>query len=1078
MKRVDLNPESYSDHKVTNYAEALITFDVILAALILFAIDYFMNTYHIRGIITSLHSVNIAVTVYLLHKRGLGISAVFILAYFLFRYLINDYNLFYILAQAIVFLGIVFLIYKTKAQLDALHSQNTSDIAELMIKENLIRENQKNYLRLFNRVEDGLWLVEKDWKIFYVNSKVHYILGLPTKEIMGKHISSFFAADCTETLEKDILRVLDNSSANIRLKFKPGLNESSIDRYYEVRASTVAWNGKELYFMISHDISDRIQAERQLEISESKFRKAFYNNPAIMSISTLKEGKYLDVNESFLQLCEYSRDEVMGHTSAELNIFHDFDNREYYIDLLKQQGHLDNIEMTVRTKSGDLVNSLLFAEIVEFANEPCLLTVIFDITEQKRLNNVLVNQSRILYGLSYASNHLLTSTNLDSGINTTLSIIGRALSCDRVAIYQVNSSMDQAEPRNHWIASKTEHSFKDYPSNLAFVFEPTLIEELIHGRAIHQQSPQFSALENAELPSHWTKAFLITPILIERKLWGFVHYEFCHVERIWSKGDEVIMLSLSTSIAGSISRDNTMLELQLAKEEADRANLAKSSFLAIMSHEIRTPMNGIIGMANLLKHMELSPEIQDYVETIRISGDALLDLINDILDFSKIESGNIELSNQAFNLNDCIEDVLELLSVKAAEKDIDLIFEPSQDIKWQIYGDSTRIRQVLLNLVGNALKFTEQGYVRISVQILCQNNQEVQIRISISDTGIGIREDRIETIFLPFAQAEANIERKYGGTGLGLPISKRLADMMDGSIDVESIAGKGSIFHFSFKTFFLFDHLMPEIDLNPLSGKKIFVRLSNHIVFESVQKLLSSYGISAYAINDPQDIMNYLQQNIIFDMGIVECIESPLTTVEQLNMFRSMPQYTNTHLIFVRTIGKKVLDLEQQKNALNHFITKPIRLHYLAETILSILSGGSKPKTKGRIEGFNLEMAKKYPHTILVAEDNVVNQKLIRSVLAKLGYDADVSANGIEAIEEVKRKSYDIVFMDIVMPVMNGLEATKRIRLLNLDPPPKIVAMTANAMEEDRRNCLTAGMDDYISKPINFDELIRILTAK
>lgn len=1054
------------------YTSILLIIDLIVVAITLFLLDYLTDVYYIRGTLSVLYTANVAAAVFLLRKRGLYVSFLLLLMYYLYRYIFNSYNVLYISLQSLVIFGISYLLYRTLSRIDLLRSQAERDIAELQIKEAIIKENQKNYFRLFNRVGDALWLVEKDWKILMVNEQTCKVLGISLRQLEGNMLYDYFVVDDPQQFEASMLPALNEANGYSRLQLKVARNHSP---HFETRISTVQWNNRELYFLISHDITDRIEAEHKLEVSEKKFRKAFYDNPVIMIVSSMKDGVYLDINESFTRLTGYTREEVIGRKADEFGLYFDFDNRAYYLDLLQKQGSLAHVEITLKTKSGSLINGLFFAEIIEFANEPCLLSVLFDITEQKKLNLTLVNQSRILYGLSYASNYLLTATDLDNGISTAMSIIGRALGCSRVNLYRNQDDEIATDLFTTWISHTDDPGTTADESFPQMLRTPEVLQELIQGHAVHQKSAVVEQLNplSEELPA----SYIVTPVLVDKCLWGVVYYVFKHEAREWSKGDEVIMLTISNSISGAISGDQTMHQLQEAKEEAEKANLAKSSFLAIMSHEIRTPMNGIIGMANLLKHLDLNPELQDYVETIRISGDALLDLINDILDFSKIESGIIELSNHAFNLNNCIEDVLELLSVKAAEKNLELIFVPNPDLRWQIFGDSTRIRQVLLNLVGNAIKFTESGHIKIGINILERNNQSARLQIAIQDTGIGIKEDRVQTIFKPFAQADNTTERKYGGTGLGLPISQRLANMMDGGISVKSEPGQGSVFEFSFKTHVLYDLLLPEINLKELAGKYIFVKLSNAIMYQLVEEYLASYDIIVHAVNDPQDIMQFLAQGIVFSLGIVECIESPLTTLGQLKMFRSMPQYAHAPIIFVRTIGKKVLDLEQQRDPLNHFITKPIKLIDLAEMILAIMTGSSHIRTRGRMEEFDTRVAKSYPHTILVAEDNIVNQKLIRNVLSKLGYDADVAGNGAEALEEIKRKAYDIVLMDVVMPVMNGLEATRMIRGLPLKKQPHIIAMTANAMDEDRKICIEAGMDDYISKPIDFNELIRVLSG-
>lgn len=1053
-----------------NRWDILIAFDLWAVGLIILSLDYLSLISSARDIVFLLFAVNLAFGIYLIKSHSFFPALALGSIYAVYSLCIEGSMLLVLMIKLSLLGALAILIYVAKTRMLLLRTQTEIDFAELRYREQLIREQQKNYYRLFNRVDDALLLVDKNWNVVMVNEKTSLLFDRKIKSFTGISLFELVNTDDTDYAKKELSEIVNDSRKYSRLPLKTAPGQS---KDFEIRISTVKWTDDDLFFLIANDISDRLAAEKLLEASEQKFRKAFYDNPVIMGISTLEEGIYLDVNNSFVTSMEFSREEIIGRTTRDLAIFPELSNRDHYVKLLKEQGKLGNIELVLQTKSGRQINGLFFGEVIEFANQTCLLTAVFDITEQRRLNRILESQSRTVYGLSYASNQLLTAEDFESGAQTALGIVARALNCNEARLY----SFEDTDKANLVVSfcAKSESAMGTLCHLPEFLMQAAIMAELKCGHALHNHSAVLEPFKNQEkLPA----SFLITPIIVGKHLWGIVYYLYYDIQRDWSKGDEVTMLAMATSIAGAISRENTFKELQAAKESADKANSAKSGFLAMMSHEIRTPMNGIIGMANLLKHSELKPELQDYVETIRISGDALLDLINDILDFSKIESGNIELHNHAFDLNDCIEDVLELLSVKAAEKSLELIYVPSPHLRCQVFGDSTRIRQVLLNLVGNAIKFTDSGHVLIRLNILEQNTQRVRFEISIEDTGIGIDPERREHIFKPFTQAEASTERKYGGTGLGLPISKRLAELMEGHISIKNAEGHGTIFCFDFISYFLFDHPIIKKDLSLLGGEFIFTKLSHPIVAEAVSSLFSTYNINVCAVDSPYDIMDFLSKGIVFKMGIVECVESPLTTVEQLNMFRSMPQYCNTHLIFVRTIGKKVLDIEQQHNPLNHFITKPIRLGDLAARILAIHNGETYSTGRGTIEGFDKSMALRHPHKILVAEDNPVNQKLIRSILNKLGYDADITANGLETLEAARRKDYDLIFMDLVMPKMGGLEATRLLRKEKCGNKAMIVAMTANAQEEDRRTCIEAGMDDYISKPIDFNELLRVLGKK
>ncbi|MBW7885257.1 MAG: response regulator, partial [Caldilineaceae bacterium] len=788
-------------------------------------------------------------------------------------------------------------------------------------------------------------------------------------------------------------------------------------------------------------IERRLSQER-LRFQEHLLRTVLDSLPNHVSVRN-PEGRFLLVNRALCDFLGRTPDEVLGSLESEL------DSHQRIVDPEQWAGHAalaQNRELVVdlRAAVDQQGNRVWFQTMQRPLRMPNgdtnILVVSTDITERKLATDALTDERNMLQTLIDNLPDYIFIKDTQS----------RYLKANAAHI-----SLVGARDMEH-LLGKTDFDFFSAQSTFPFYEDEQCV--------IRTGEPLLNKVENINVDSPDKRSWVLSSKIPLRDADGQVR---------WLIG---------------VSRDITALketeaELRQAKETAEAATQAKSEFLANMSHEIRTPMNAVIGMTSLLLDTELTGDQRDFVETIRNSGETLLAIINDILDFSKIESGKLELESQPFDVVECVEETMDLFAARAAQKRVELLYSIEPSVPKTVLGDATRLRQVLVNLVSNAVKFTESGEIELRLAATPDETPgqstpgTVRLHCVVRDTGIGIPAERLQRLFKSFSQVDASTTRKYGGTGLGLAISKRLVEMMGGSIAVESEQQKGSIFHFDIVVGISETDGPAHHVSGKLKDKRVLIVDDNETNLRILSHQIRLWQSDATLATSGAQALAQLEESTPFDVVITDMQMPGMDGLEFIAALRRHPKGASLPVVLLTSIGDNIIREQARRLSVSAMLNKPAKQQQLYDTVCRAMGMSTEQAqlvpTRSAFEQIS---AKELPLHILLAEDNLVNQKVALRILQRLGYRADVAADGLEAVEAVERQRYDLILMDVHMPEMDGLTATRTIRsLLPENQQPVIVAMTADVMDGYRERCAEAGMDGFISKPVRIEELIDAL---
>jgi PAS domain S-box-containing protein len=955
------------------------------------------------------------------------------------------------------------------------------DITERKQAETQVRASEDRYRRLFDVASDGIFMVDQETlRILDANPAAARIYGYSQEELLQMNVRDISA----EALSS--LTAIGQGVTEIPLRWHRRKDGTCFP--VEIAVSYFEVDGRKVHVASVRDVTQRMQGEEALLASEAKLAEA-------LKIALAASWEYDILSDTFTFNDGFYR---MLHTTAAAAGGYQMSSAKYattycHPDDVRLVG--SEIQSSIETGAPDfgreVVHRFRYADgkegnlAVRFSihrdtdGKPVKVRgVNQDITDRKRIEAALARQA-VLQSLlvRIASHHIdLPLEQIAAAIESSLGELAGFVDADRAYVFDYDWAERVARNTHEWCAPTLAPRLNGERRVPVDDF-PKWEEMHKRGEAVSLEaasSSQTVERSPAIFRDECITSLIAIPMMAGGQCVGFLGFHSKHRVHSYSDNERVLLGLYGQMLVSVGNRRRTQAELVTARKAAEAASVAKSAFLANMSHEIRTPMNGVIGMTGLLLDTELQGAQRRYAETIRSSGEALLSLINDILDFSKIEAGKLVVEPLEFDLYDMLDDFTGMMATRAEEKGLDLSCGASNDTPRRVCGDPGRLRQILVNLVGNAIKFTSKGEVAVRVSVLEEREGQVLLRFSVRDTGIGIAPEKVKLLFQKFSQVDASTTRRFGGTGLGLAISRQLVELMNGQIGVTSEAGRGSTFYFAIGLERTADAKEVEtlpIDLTGAHALVVTGSAGNREVLRTA--LVSSRLVVSEAPDGPTAmamILRALEAGRPFRFVIVEAQMEGMGGEVLAGMIHAEPRLADTRTILIASASNHGDQTKLAACGASGYLAKPIRRAEVADCLVRALAGPTTarepqqrhaPEPRVRLGATN--------RRVLVVEDNTTNQMVALGILHHLGVRADAVSDGNEAIATLRRIPYDLVLMDVQMPEMDGLEATRIVRSATsgvIDTDIPIVAMTAHAMHGDREACLAAGMDDYLAKPV------------